>query len=85
MTPTTAGWIRRTRFRRNAIIALGNIRDPIAVPVLVEALSDPEPIIRGHAAWALGKIGESRPALESALARETDPQAADEIRMALET
>ena len=84
VTPTTAGWIRRTRFRRNAIIALGNIRDPIAVPVLVEALSDPEPIIRGHAAWALGRIGESRPALESALALETDPQAADEIRMAID-
>ncbi|HET6453992.1 MAG TPA: tRNA epoxyqueuosine(34) reductase QueG, partial [Armatimonadota bacterium] len=78
--PTTAGWIRRTRFRRNAIIALGNIRDPVAIPELIQALSDPEPVIRGNAAWALGKIGGSRPALESALARETDPQAADEIR-----
>ena len=83
--PTTAGWIRRTRFRRNAIIALGNIGDPIAVPALVEALSDPEPVIRGHAAWALGKIGEARQMLESALALETDPQGAEEIRMALET
>lgn len=82
--PTTAGWIRRTRFRRNAVIAVGNIRDPIAVPALIEALSDPEPVIRGHAAWALGKIGGARQALESALARETDPQAADEIRIGLE-
>jgi len=81
--PTTAGWIRRTRFRRNVAIALGNTGDPIAVPALVEALSDPEPIIRGHVAWALGKIGGTRQALESALGRETDPQAADEIRMAM--
>ena len=80
--PTTAGWIRRTRFRRNVAIALGNIGDPVAVTHLIEALSDPEPVIRGHAAWALGKIGGARQALESALARETDPQATDEIRTA---
>ena len=82
--PTTAGWIRRPRFRRNVAVALGNIGDPIAIPALVEALSDHEPVIRGHAAWALGKIGGSCDALESALARETDSQAADEIRMVLE-
>jgi len=82
--PTTAGWIRRTRFRRNVAVALGNTGDPIAVPELVQALSDPEAVIRGHVAWALGKIGGARQALESALARETDPQAADEIRIGLE-
>jgi HEAT repeat protein len=26
------------------------------VPVLVEALSDEEPLIRGHAAWTFGAI-----------------------------
>lgn len=82
--PTTAGWIRRTCFRRNVAVALGNVGDPVAVPYLLEALSDPEPIIRGHAAWALGRIGGARQMLDAALARETDPQAADEIRMALE-
>lgn len=82
--PTTAGWIRRTRFRRNVAVALGNIGDPIAVPHLVEALSDPEPVIRGHAAWALGKIGGARQDLESALVRETDHQAAEEISMAMD-
>lgn len=85
--PTTAGWIRRTRLRRNVAVALGNIGDPIAVPGLVEALSDPEPLIRGHAAWALGKIGveHARAALESALPREADEQVINEIRMALES
>ena len=85
VAPTTAGWIRRTRFRRNVAIALGNIGDPVAVPGLVETLSDPEPVIRGHAAWALGKIGapEAKIALENALFQETDEQAAAEIRDAL--
>jgi epoxyqueuosine reductase len=82
--PTTAGWIRRTRFRRNVAIALGNIGDPVAVPGLTEALSDPEPVIRGHAAWALGRIGgPARVGLESALGRETDEQVLGEIRSAL--
>ena len=57
IAPTTAGWIRRTRFRRNVAVALGNVRDPAAVPELTKALSDPEPIIRAHAAWSLGRIG----------------------------
>ena len=85
IAPTTAGWIRRTRFRRNVAVVLGNIGDPAAVPGLVEALSDPEPIIRRHAAWALGKIGTppARLALENALAHETDEQAVTEIRNAL--
>jgi len=83
--PTTAGWIGRMRFRRNVAIALGNIGDPAAVTSLVEALSDPEPVIRGHAAWALGRIGTSsaRPALENALSRETDERVIGEIREAL--
>lgn len=86
VAPTTAGWIRRTRFRRNVAVALGNIGDPSAVPGLADALSDPEPIIRGHAAWALGKIGTApaRLALENALTRETDDRVTEEIRGTLE-
>ena len=35
------------------------------MPGLVRALADPEPLVRGHAAWALGRIGgaEARRAL----------------------
>ena len=85
VTPTTAGWIRRTRFRRNVAIALGNIGDPVAVPGLVEALSDPESVIRGHAAWALGRIGtpQARTGLDSALSVETDEQVRAEMHLAL--
>lgn len=84
--PTTAAWIRRTRFRRNVAIALGNIGDPVAIPGLIEAMADSEVLIRGHAAWALGRIGgvEARHALEAALVRETDGAVTDEIAQAID-
>ena len=84
--PTTAGWIRRTRFRRNVAVALGNIGDPIAVSELKIALADPAPIVRGHAAWALGRIGtgRARRVLESALCAETDASTLLEFRRALD-
>ncbi len=48
---------KRQGLRRNAAVALGNLRDRRAVPALTEALGDDDPIVRGHAAWALGRIG----------------------------
>jgi epoxyqueuosine reductase len=52
--------VKRTKRRgllRNVAVALGNWGSPDAVPVLTKALDDEEPLIRGHAAWALGRIG----------------------------
>jgi len=46
----------RAGFLRNVAVALGNWVAPEAVPALVRALEDPEPLVRGHAAWALGRI-----------------------------
>jgi epoxyqueuosine reductase len=37
-------------------VALGNWGNPAAIPALRRALDDPEPLIREHAAWALGRI-----------------------------
>ncbi len=51
---------RRDGMRRNACIVLGNRRDARAVPALAAALSDPDPTVRGQAAWALGQIGDAR-------------------------
>lgn len=48
---------RRSGLLRNAAIVLGNSGDRQAVPPLAGALQDQEPLIRGAAAWALGKIG----------------------------
>src|SRR5574337_57237 len=80
--------IKRSKRRgllRNVAVALGNIGAKESVPALVKVLSDPEPLVRGHAAWALGRIGttEAHVALDGARARETDPDAYAEITQAL--
>ncbi len=46
----------RGRLLRNVCIAMGNSGDAGFVPVLTEALMDTEALIRGHAAWALGRL-----------------------------
>ena len=81
--------IKRTKrrgFLRNVAIALGNRGSADAVPVLIDALSDVEPLVRGHAAWALGRIGtaDGLAALRARLAVEDDAMVIDEIRAALE-
>ncbi|MHB9035570.1 MAG: tRNA epoxyqueuosine(34) reductase QueG [Armatimonadota bacterium] len=53
---SSIGWIRRARIRRNAAIAAGNLRTEQAVPALTRMLEDENPILREHAAWALGQI-----------------------------
>jgi epoxyqueuosine reductase len=80
--------IRRTRRRgllRNVCVALGNSGDQQAVPALIGALQDYEPLIRGHAAWALGRIGgeQAKKALEEALAGEENEEVRKEIQCAL--
>jgi len=77
---------KRGGLRRNVAVALGNLRDARAVPDLAEALRDPDdPVVRGHAAWALGRIGgaAAHAALEDAGHAETDAQVLEEIRSAL--
>lgn len=48
--------IKRRGLLRNVAVALGNSGNSHAVPPLVEALSDSEPLIRAHAVWALGEL-----------------------------
>jgi epoxyqueuosine reductase len=49
----------RAQLARNAAIALGNSKDPRAVMPLARALAaHTSALVRGHAAWALGEIGE---------------------------
>ncbi len=81
--------IRRTKRRgllRNVCVALGNSGDHQAVPALIGALHDNEPLVRGHAAWALGRLsgGPAREALQEALTTENDEEVRMEIRCALD-
>jgi epoxyqueuosine reductase len=71
---------------RNAAIALGNGRDPQAIPALARGLSDNEPQVRGAAAWALGQfqLTEADQLLRQRLTAELDPQVIAEINAALE-
>ena len=55
---------KRRGFLRNVAVALGNLKSIEAVPTLIRALEDEEPLVRGHAAWALGQIG-SRMAIDA--------------------
>ena len=70
---------------RNAAVALGNTGNPAAVRPLTTALADADPLVRGHAAWALGRIGDAaaRRALDVARRREPSAEARDEIEAAL--
>jgi epoxyqueuosine reductase len=85
---------KRRGLLRNVAVALGNWGSPEAVPALVAVLGDEEPLVRGHAAWALGRIA-SRPgsppdavaackaALEDRFAVEVDEWVREELALAL--
>ena len=80
--------IKRTKysgFRRNVAVALGNSGSRSAVGPLAMALDDPDPLVRGHVVWALGRLGTSggRRALLAAADDELDPYVVEEIEAAM--
>jgi len=84
--PTAMGWRGKKIIQRNACICLGNIKDPGAVPALVERLHrDEKAVVRASAAWALGEIGgdEALRGLFAALDGERDPLVVQEINDAI--
>ena len=74
--------IKRPKLIRNVCVAVGNWRSETAVPQLTTLLSDPSPIIRGHAAWALHQIGTpvAKNAIAQAIPNETDEIVLAELR-----
>jgi epoxyqueuosine reductase len=76
---------KRRGLLRNAAVALGNTANPDAVSALAAALADHEPLVRGHAAWALGAIGgaTARAALDRTRHRDPDATVNAEIEDAL--
>jgi epoxyqueuosine reductase len=83
---SAASWRGKKPIQRNAIIALGKFKDRTAVPLLRELLlGDPRPVIRGTAAWALGKIGgeDAADALAEAERSERDELVRKELAKAI--
>ncbi|MBU8577107.1 tRNA epoxyqueuosine(34) reductase QueG [Bacillus pumilus] len=83
----SGSWRGKKPIQRNAILALAHFKDTSALPVLIDLMhKDPRPVIRGTAAWAIGKIGDEEllPELEKALERESDEEAKQEIVKGIE-
>lgn len=83
----SGSWRGKKPIQRNAIIALAHYKDTTAVADLVKLLKeDVRPVIRGTAAWALGKIGDQNALkdLEMAYEREQDEEARLEMEKALQ-
>jgi epoxyqueuosine reductase len=78
---------KRRGFLRNVCVALGNLQRDEAVPALVTTVKeDPDPLVRGHAAWALGRIRtqEAHRALHAARAREPNSAVLEEIQASID-
>ena len=76
---------KRQGFLRNVLVAIGNWRMQGAITALKTALADDEPLVRGHAAWALGRIGgeTAKRTLQTRLTIETEQDVITEIQDAL--
>lgn len=77
---------RQPRYlRRNGLVALGNAGGEGAIEAAAAFLVSPDPLLRAHAAWALGRLGgsEAQVALRAAARGEADPAVRREIEAAL--
>lgn len=78
---------KRRGLLRNAAVAAANVEATRAVPALVACVEDDaEPLVRGHALWALGRLDPSRarPLAERVRAADPDPDVVTEARCLLD-
>lgn len=78
----SGSWRGKKPIQRNAIIALAHFKEIDAMPQLIALLEqDERPMIRGTAAWAIGKIAASQAeeVLLAAKKREQDSDVLHEI------
>jgi epoxyqueuosine reductase len=81
--------VKRTALRRvprrvllrNVAVALGNTGSPDAIEPLADLLRDREPLVRAHAAWALGELG----AIDVLAVDDPDPAVQREVSAARRT
>lgn len=71
--------------RREAILALGRLKDPRAVPEILPLLNDLDPLVRRSAAQAMGELGDEKSEryLKSRLDVEEDPETRRQLDQAL--
>ena len=77
---------KRSGLLRNVAVAIGNVGDERTVPILAQVLGqEPDPLVRGHVAWALGHIGggTALAKLQAARATEIDPDVLEEVDAAI--
>ncbi len=82
----SGAWRGKMPIQRNAILALAHFKDPENIDPLSELLKkDARPVIRGTAAWAIGKIGGDKAAqvLRACLAAEKEELVRIEIEKAI--
>ncbi|PRO64734.1 tRNA epoxyqueuosine(34) reductase QueG [Alkalicoccus urumqiensis] len=75
-------WRGKKPIQRNAVLALGTLKEEAAVPDLQKVLlEDVRPVLRAAAAWSLGQIqtADAQHALHTASEKETDPMVEKEI------
>ncbi|UFU00319.1 tRNA epoxyqueuosine(34) reductase QueG [Radiobacillus kanasensis] len=78
----SGSWRGKKPIQRNAIIALAHYKEEGAVEELIRVMNeDPRPVIRGTAAWALGKIGTEQAfqAIVKAKEKEKEEQVLEEM------
>ncbi|AEA14159.1 MULTISPECIES: tRNA epoxyqueuosine(34) reductase QueG [Bacillus] len=83
----SGSWRGKKPLQRNAILALAHFKEASAIPDLIGVMKDdPRPVLRGTAAWALGKIGGDGvgEAIEKAIEREKDEEVLHEMKRGLE-
>jgi epoxyqueuosine reductase len=79
-------WRGKKPIQRNAIMALAHFKDETSVPELIDIMKeDSRPVLRGTAAWALGKIGgeTALTALVDAMTKEKNADVLAEIQKGL--
>ncbi|MEK4300962.1 tRNA epoxyqueuosine(34) reductase QueG [Oceanobacillus sp. FSL W8-0428] len=82
----SGSWRGKKPIQRNVILALGHYKEASAENDLIALMkNDPRPVIRGTAAWSLGKIGTdaAKEALSKALEKEDNEQVQYEMQNAL--
>ncbi|PKG25372.1 tRNA epoxyqueuosine(34) reductase QueG [Niallia nealsonii] len=81
----SGSWRGKKPIQRNALIALAHYKEESAVEDIILVMNkDPRPVLRGTAAWALGKIGgqSAKEALTNGLIIEKDQEVLAEIEAA---